>query len=438
MAAKDDANWWAFSISEEERGQVIKAGPGGLREVNPALPDGRRSLDYQTYIGLERLLSCQVPGSRVPDERAFIITHQLFEIVFKLMIFDMAVISGTFQQLLSFANDEEFLGKAVLGEESGFWRPALTASARLKYSSSALLPAFIGYLSASEEKDETFSSLEFYKFRNNLAPASGFQTAQYRLIQRGLGKSNLLSVRILPGEQYWKNYEGKEDQGPVSVLDPVVLREGIRTVLPPENSPEASVSELDDRAHLLLNRLSRIVSRSGENSRGNPGICEIARHEIDSAVEGFRQILAGHRSLHKKSGTIPPDAKAKDREAETAFSKDLEEAAGRENQRRREFKDATAGARYLKQAARESCLFRVLSRVTDADRGLHGSGEQSFISVHHAMAAKRINDLVEHAQKIGEAEPPAGTGGGGVPYLWFVRKHLIPLFPALVGFRDKN
>jgi len=210
MAAEDDANWWAFSIPEEERGQAIKTGPGGLREVNPVLPGGRHCLEYQTYIGLERLLSCQAPSSRVPDERAFIITHQLFEIVFKLMIFDLAVISGTFQHLLSLPEDEAFLRKAFAGEKSGFWRPALTASSRLKYSSSVLLPDFLGYLSSSEEKDETFSSLEFYRFRNNLIPASGFQTAQYRLIQRGLGKSNLLSLRILPGELYWKNYKTRK------------------------------------------------------------------------------------------------------------------------------------------------------------------------------------------------------------------------------------
>jgi tryptophan 2,3-dioxygenase len=438
MDTKDDANWWTFSIPAEERGQVIKFGPGGLREVNPALPDGRRSLDYQTYIGLERLLTCQVPSSRVPDERAFIITHQLFEIVFKLMIFDLAVISETFQQLLSLSEDEPFLGKSTQEEDSGFWRPALTASARLKYSSSVLLPAFIGYLFDSEEKDETFSSLEFYRFRNYLPPASGFQTAQYRLIQRGLGKSNLLSVRLFPGDQYWKNYEGREDQGPVSVIDPVVLRKGVRTALPPENSPEVSAAELDDRGHQVLNRLSRIMSRSGITSGRNTEIRRLAMDEIDSAVEAFKQILAGHRSLHKKNETVPPDAEAKDQEAEMAFSKDLVEAARRENERRQKFKDAVAGAQYLQQAAQESCLFRVLSRVREADQALYGSEEKSFISVHYRMAAKRISDLIEHAQKIGKAEPPAGTGGGGVPYLWLVRKHLIPLFPALVGFRARR
>jgi tryptophan 2,3-dioxygenase len=434
MDANDDANWWAFSVGEEDRGEKIREGPGGLREVNPVHPGGRRLLDYRTYVGLDRLLTSQVPGSRVPDERVFLVTHQLFEIVFKLMVFDLAVISETFHQLLSLADDERFLERCTLQEESGFWRPSLTASGRLKYSSKVLLPALLGYLSDSEDKDETFSSLEFYKFREYLPPASGFQTAQYRLIQRGLGKSNLLSIRLFPGDKYWKNYEGQERQEPVRVIDPLVLRQGFRQATPSKDSPESGAAELDDRAHRVLVRLSAIGGNPGSESV----LPVITRLEIDSAVDGFRQILAGHRSAQKKAGVLSPDAGADDLKAETTFLKDLEEAADREKERRAVFRQAGAGALYLREAARGSHLVRVLTRIAEADDILHGSDEESFVSVHYRMAAKRINDLMEHAQKIGKPEPPAGTGGGGPPYLWFVNRSLIPLFPALVGFRPQE
>jgi tryptophan 2,3-dioxygenase len=434
MGANDDANWWVFSIREEERGEKIKADSGGLREVNPALPDGRHVLDYRSYIGLERLLSCQVPSSRVPDERAFVITHQLFELVFKLMVFDMAVISETFRQLLPLSGDDEFRNRCTEERESVFWLPALTASGRIKYSSKVLLPAFLGYLSDSEEKDETFSSLEFYKFRRYLPPASGFQTAQYRLIQRGLGKSNLLSIRLFPGERYWKSYEGKEDQGPVRVVDPVILRDGIRAATPTKDSPEACAGELDDRAHMVLDRLSGFGAKAGSDSE----LRTITRLEIESAVDGFRQILAGHRSQEKKAGVLPPDAEANDIKAETIFRKDLEEAAGRENERRAMFRQAKAGARHLRESASGSHLVRVLNRIAEADDILHSGNEESFTYAHYRMAAKRVNDVIEHAQKTGKPEPPSGTGGGGPPYLWFVSKNLIPLFPALIGFRDES
>jgi len=155
-------------------------------------------------------------------------------------------------------------------------------------------------------------------------------------------------------------------------------------------------------------------------------------------VDGFRQILAGHRSQQKKAGALPDDAEAKDAEAETIFRNDLEEAAGRENKRREIFRKASAGARHLRESASGSHLIRVLNRIAEADDVLHAGDEESFTYAHYRMAAKRINDLIEHAQKTGKPEPPSGTGGGGPPYLWFVSKNLIPLFPALVGFREES
>jgi hypothetical protein len=108
MNPAHDINWWQFSIDPEQRGDRIMTGPAGRREVNPPLPDGRRLLDYHTYLGLDRLLACQTPGSLVPDERVFIITHQLFELAFKEMIFDLSVIAATLTHLLDLDDAGEF------------------------------------------------------------------------------------------------------------------------------------------------------------------------------------------------------------------------------------------------------------------------------------------------------------------------------------------
>src|SRR5215218_5556532 len=105
MGADGDANWWKFSIDPERRGSKIMDGPGGLKEVNPPTVDGRLLLDYHTYLGLEQLLACQVPSSETPDERVFIITHQLFELVFKMIVFDLTVIAETFNQLSAIPDD---------------------------------------------------------------------------------------------------------------------------------------------------------------------------------------------------------------------------------------------------------------------------------------------------------------------------------------------
>ena len=431
MDPKNDANWWQFSIDPERRGDTITAGPAGIREVNPLLPGGRRLLDYRTYIGLDRLLSCQTPGSMVPDERAFIITHQLFELAFKQMIFDLSVVSATLAHLLDLNDTGEFHSLCTMSDDR-FWLPALTASGRLRYTAGTLLPAFTGLLAASEDKDETFSSMEFRQFRPNLHPASGFQSAQFRLIQRALGKGGLLAVRIFPAQEYWKNYEAADDRGPVRVTDPVILREDAAIADPGPDSPLATAAGLDNRAHRVLERLAGVVG----TGTGTPEIPSISSSDLEAAVEAFRRILSGQRSQQERAGTKPPDAGEKDRAAEAMFRHDLEATVRSENKRRTALLSARAGAFYLHNIAPRGNLALVLNRIVATDTALHGKQEGSFVSLHFRLVAERIRDLYKYAREAGEAEPPRGTGGGGVPYLGYVRQNLIPLFPALVAYLD--
>jgi tryptophan 2,3-dioxygenase len=431
MQGSEDANWWLFAIDPQRRGDKIGEGEGGGREVNPPLPDGRLLLDYGTYIGLERLLSCQVPGSLVPDERAFIVTHQLFELAFKLMIFDLAVVSETCAHLLGVADRSAFRDLCLTADDP-FWHPALTASGRLRYGAASVLPALTGYLANRSDGVETFNSLEFGKFRPNLVPASGFQSSQFRLIQRGLGKAHLLPVRLFPAATYWANYEGGGDRGPASVVDPVILRAGAAVADPPADSPLVLAARLDDHAHRLLARFRD----AGKTEGGEPAIRLITRSEVEEAVAAFRRILTGQRSLQERGGQKPADAEEKDRTAAALFRADLEKAARWENGRRGSLAAARAGALQLRREAPRGSLARVLDHLLAADAALHGEEEGSFLSLHLRLVAGRIGDLAESARKAGEPEPPRGTGGGGIPYLGFARSHLIPLFPALVACLD--
>lgn len=429
MDPTTDANWWQFSIDPQRRGSRITTGAGGLREVNPATPDGRHLLDYHTYLGLDRLLSCQTPCSMVPDERDFIVTHQLFELTFKMMIFDLNVVAATLSHLLDIRDNGEFYTLCTTTDDE-IWLPALTASGRLKYSARTLLPALAGLLDSAENKDETFNSKEFRKFRPALQPASGFQSAQFRLIQRALGKGELLSVRIFPGQEYWRNYESADDRGPVRVIDPVVLRNDTSIADPAPGSPLSLAAGLDDCAHRVLDRLARL----GATETSVPGIPSISQNEVEAAIKGFRQILSGQRNLQEKAGSKPEDAEEKDRDAEAIFRHDLEGAVRTENGRRASLLGARAGAFHLHNTAPRGNLALVLNRIVATDAALHGKQEESFISVHFRMVAERIRDLYVLAREAGEAEPPQGTGGGGVPYLGHVRKNLIPLFPALIAY----
>lgn len=433
MDQTSDANWWNFSIDPQQRGSRITAGPGGLREVNPALPDGRHLLDYHTYVGLDMLLSCQAPSSLVPDERAFIVTHQLFELVFKMMIFDLSVVAATLARLLEISDEVEFTSLCC-GQDEAFWQPAATASGRLLYAAGTLLPALSGFLSPAEQRSETFSSSEFGKFRPNLQPASGFQSAQFRLIQRALGKAGLLGVRIFPAQEYWRNYEAAADHGPARVIDPVILRDAAAIADPAPDSPLSSSAGLDDCAHRLLERYAG-PDKSEADANGIPSL---SRKDLEKAVEEFQRILDGQRNLQEKAGKKPADSEEKDRRAAAVFRHDLERALNVENARRATLHGARAGALRLRRIAPESRLALVLKRIVATDTALHGKQDGSFISLHFHLVAERIRDLYEIARQAGAAEPPLGTGGGGVPYLWHMRMNLIPLFPALVAYRDQE
>lgn len=428
MDVKDDANWWLFSIDPADRGNRITASDAGAREVNPVAADGRHLLDYQTYIGLDRLLACQAPSSRVPDERAFIITHQLFELAFKQMVFDLSVVAATLSTLLE--KEEDVFRHLCIGADETFWLPALTASNRLFYAGRTVLPVCLGYLAPAEDGNESFSSREFRSFRPNLQPASGFQSAQFRLIQRALGKENFLGIRIFPAEEYWRNYESGVDQGPARVVDPVILRGAAVFADPSPGSPLHPAATLDDLAHRVL---ARLCPTGGETA---PGLPAISPEQVGEALEGFRRLLSSQRSLQEQAGEVPADAQEKDRRAETLFLGDLEAAVEMENRRRASLGPAREGARSLRSLVPHHGLAQVLDRLSETDAALHGPREESFLSYHLHVTARRIKDLSDLAHGEGKPEPPRGTGGGGVPYLAHVKRYLLPLFPALVAWRN--
>jgi tryptophan 2,3-dioxygenase len=348
-----------------------------------------------------------------------------------MMIFDLSVVAATMADLLRIPDQGKFLERCC-GRDASFWLPAMTASGRLVYTASTLLPVLIGFLSSAENRDEIFSSREFGRFRPNLHPASGFQSAQFRLIQRALGKAGLLGVRLFPPHEYWRNYENKTDQGPARVIDPMILRDDAAVADPPPDSPLASAAGIDTCAHCLLDRLAD----SGKSGAETFAIPSLSRMDLERAIEEFERTLGGHRSLQELAGYRPDDAEEKDREATAVFRHDLENAFNTENRRRAALHRARAGAVRLREIAPESSLALVLNRIVATDTALHDKQAGSFLSLHLHLVARRIRDLYELARQAGEAQPPRGTGGGGIPYLRQMSVNLVPLFPALIAYRD--
>ncbi len=136
-----------------------------------------QGLYYADYLQLDRLLQAQQPesgkrgGAEAHDEMLFIITHQAYELWFKQILHELKSVLDLFA---SVPMDERKLGIIV---------------ARLErvVAIQKLINQQIGIL-------ETMTPLDFLDFRNELIPASGFQSAQFREIELRLG----LRARLAP------------------------------------------------------------------------------------------------------------------------------------------------------------------------------------------------------------------------------------------------
>jgi len=112
-------------------------------------------LTYWDYIHLDTLLSLQTPRTPFPDEEIFIMYHQITELYFKLCLHEMEQI-GNKQDI-----DAAFL------------------TARLKRINSY----FESLTKSFEIMVDGMEKEQFLQFRMALLPASGFQSAQYRMIE---------------------------------------------------------------------------------------------------------------------------------------------------------------------------------------------------------------------------------------------------------------
>ncbi len=112
-------------------------------------------LTYWDYIHLDTLLSLQTPKTSFPDEKIFIIYHQITELYFNLILWEIDQIAGNENPTETFFVDR--LNRIIRYFD------------QLRESFSIMVEGM--------EKDQ------FLKFRMSLLPASGFQSAQYRVIE---------------------------------------------------------------------------------------------------------------------------------------------------------------------------------------------------------------------------------------------------------------
>ena len=133
----------------KEEGAPYRLGGMGLQDAS-----GRR-LSYDSYLRIPQLLELQLGLTKAHDELLFIVVHQVYELWFKVLIHEL-----------------ESVRSAIETEDL---RAAKHALKRVKVIEELLVEQ-VAVL-------ETMAPQDFLTFRSELAPASGFQSVQFREIE---------------------------------------------------------------------------------------------------------------------------------------------------------------------------------------------------------------------------------------------------------------
>lgn len=128
----------------------------GLLHSNP--------ITYWDYVQVEALLGLQTQRTNLPDEMVFIMYHQINELIFKMILWEMDQIAHA--EAISTEKFSLHLGR---------------------------ISRYFDMLSNSFNIMQDGMEIEQYmKFRDTLTPASGFQSVQYRKIE--IGSTDLLNL----------------------------------------------------------------------------------------------------------------------------------------------------------------------------------------------------------------------------------------------------
>ena len=222
-------------------------------------------LTYGAYLRLSDLLDQQVPESTPPahDELLFITIHQVYELWFKLLL---AELTDARDRMLA---GESYLPRVRLG------RARVVEDLLIK----------------QVDVIDTMTPQDFLAFRTKLAPASGFQSAQFREIEYRLG---------LKDPSYLQHYsEGTGERGRLeAALAEPSLREAATAAL------ERAGFDLGDRSTEALAAAWLQVYRDADRWFE---LYELAEKlvDIDDALAGWRHkhVLTVERIIGHKRGT---------------------------------------------------------------------------------------------------------------------------------------
>jgi tryptophan 2,3-dioxygenase len=221
-------------------------------------------LTYGDYLHLADLLSAQVPESDPPahDELLFITIHQVYELWFQLLLHE-----------LTEARDRMLAGEAYL--------PRVRLARCL---------AVEKVLIAQVDVIDTMTPQDFLVFRSKLAPASGFQSAQFREIEFLSGLRDSLYLQRFRGLTSVERSRLEQRLAEPSLWD------GYLTLL---RHNGFSVDERDER-------FAAYQAIAGDRERYGP-LWDLAEALVDHdqawSLWRARHVLMAERQIGTKAGT---------------------------------------------------------------------------------------------------------------------------------------
>jgi len=229
------------------------------------------ALTYTSYLAVDELLKLQRPLSAGPehDEMLFIIIHQTYELWFKQMIHE-------FQE-------------AQRALESGDSHYSLAILGRIR----TILKVCVTQIDILE----TMTPLQFNAFRSYLSSSSGFQSAQFRMVEALLGRRDEKMAGHLPPD----------------------IQAQIKVITTKNSVWDSALAYLSKRGHAIP---QEVLSRNkSESYAANPAVqtvlLDVHRNDPDSAMvcerlvdidEGlqewrYRHVKMVERTIGHKIGT---------------------------------------------------------------------------------------------------------------------------------------
>ena len=311
---------------------------------------------YGDYLQLDKLLDAQrlesaEAGEAVHDEMLFIIVHQSYELWFKQVLWELDSVIEIFSDT---SVGEEKMGTVV---------SRLRRVTRIQ----KLLIEMIDVL-------ETMTPLDFLDFRDYLYPASGFQSAQFRLVENKLGIRRQDRL-LLSGDVYTARFDDSDRDAVESTETQPSLFDLVEDWL--ERTPFLDHEDFHFW-EAYRTAVERRIRADRDVVEANPNLTE---QERDQQLQDFETTFDQYRALFDEE------------------KHDLERSAGRMRLSQRAFQAAVFINLYRDQPAIQE-PYRLLELLMDIDEGF-----TAWRYRHAQMALRMIGRRV-------------GTGGSaGAKYL---------------------